>query len=73
MYLADGEFLVSGRIINRSVTSLICKFSNKNKARQKAILLIENSWFENFIMFCIILNSICMACFDYIADNECNY
>ena len=71
--LNEGEFLVNGRIIKRSVSSLICKFSNKNYLRQKAILIIENRKFENFIMFCIVVNSIGMSCFDYIADNECNY
>jgi len=71
--LDDGEFLVNGRLIKRSVSSLICKFTNENVWRQKAILITENKWFDNFIMLCIVINSICMASFDYIADNRCSY
>ena len=73
LLLEDGEFLVNGRIIKRSTSSLICKFTNKNKMRKKSILITENKWFDNFIMLCIVINSICMASFDYIADNKCAY
>jgi hypothetical protein len=41
--------------------------------RQKSIQITENKWFDNFIMFCIVVNSVCMASFDYISDNKCTY
>jgi hypothetical protein len=69
--LKEGEFLVGERIVKRSKTALLCKMNNRNKFRIWLIKLTENPWFDRFILVCIVINSICMALFDYRHDNEC--
>ena len=69
----DGQFKVGDRVLNRAHTSLCCKITNKSKIRQKAMQMIENPWFDKFILFCIAVNSVCMALFDYTENNKCAY
>ena len=71
--LKDDQFKVGDRIINLAISSLCCKFNNKNKVRVFAVSLIENPWFDRFIMTTIIINSIGMAMFDYYTENKCSY
>ena len=33
--------------------------------------LVHHGCFNNFILACILLNTICMASFDYVAQNKC--
>jgi hypothetical protein len=70
-HLHPGEFQVGDRILKKSKTSLICKFTNNNKCRRRVVSLIESEWFDRFIMLCIGLNSVTMAFFDYAAENKC--
>jgi hypothetical protein len=37
------------------------------------MFLIENPWFDRFIMTCILLNSLVMSSFDFENDNRCTY
>ena len=70
--LADGEFKIHGRIIKRVTRSLWC-LTNKNKVRKSSVWLMEWRWFDRIIMTLILINSICMAGYDYIdTDAERN-
>ena len=35
------------------------------------VRVTSNKKFDNFIMFCIIVNSVAMGMFDYYEDNKC--
>jgi hypothetical protein len=69
--LKPGEFLITGRILARSESSLCCKIKNTSKVRRCVMQMIEHRWFDNTIMTCIVLNSVLMALFDYDTDNRC--
>jgi hypothetical protein len=71
--LKPGEFHLKHRIVQRAHTTLCCKFDHKSRLRQQAILLIENKWFDRFIMVCILLNSLVMGRYDFESDNLCAY
>jgi hypothetical protein len=73
MITKEGDFIVQERVIHRAATSLLCKFNNKSRTRRCAVRLIERKAFDRFIMICIVINSISMACFDYTTDNKCAY
>ena len=71
--LKPGEFQLGSRVIQRAHTTLWCRFDHKSKPRRLMIHLIENRWFDRFIMTCILLNSLVMSMFDYQTDNYCAY
>ena len=80
--MKPGEFLVHNKYksdsdapipIIRAETSLCCKFNNRSKLRRLAISFVYHPRFDQFIVLSIVLNSICMALFDYHEDNKCAY
>jgi len=68
-----GEFNVGKRIISLAETSLCCALTNKTSLRKLTVSIVERPVFDSFIMVCIMLNSLCMAMFDYEAENKCDY
>ena len=62
--LFTGEFTVHDRLIRRVPKSLCC-LTNKSKLRRKMVWLVEWVWFDNIIMFSIVLNSILLAIYDF--------
>ena len=71
--LKNGEFQVEDRIVQRTNTTLFCKFDNRSQIRRFFVRLLENRWFYRAIMVCILLNSLVMSAFDFESDNKCTY
>jgi hypothetical protein len=44
--LNAGEFIVDGRVIQCSTSSLFCRLTNKNQCRRKVIEIVESKYFS---------------------------
>lgn len=59
-----GYFNVNGVTVTRVLDSLLC-FDDKNRLRIVLVKIVESDWFNNFILFAIIGNSITIAAYDH--------
>lgn len=60
----DGVFVLHNKTVHYDKRSLFI-FSYKNKLRKLLVWLIEQPWFDICILIIILLNSLCLAFYDY--------
>ena len=60
----EAEFHMHGKTFYLAKSSLNL-FGEKNKLRRALVWLVKWNWFENFIILCIVANSILLALKDY--------
>ena len=59
-----GFFYVHGKRVIYDKRSLGC-FSHESWFREQIVWLTEWQWFDTFILIIILVNSICMAAYDF--------
>ncbi len=68
-----GVFFVGENKYLLSRTSCICRLSQDNILRLKFVALMVNKWFDRFITFCILANSILLASQEYDENYNAKY
>ena len=70
--LLEGIFVVSGAEHAYAKKSCCCLGSNL-LFRKLCVIIMVNTWFDRFITFCIILNSILLASKEYEENYDPTY
>ena len=52
------------RLMHLPRTSLLCSLTQDSKVRYRAVQISFHAAFNNLILLCILLNTVCMALFD---------
>jgi hypothetical protein len=70
-FVNPGEFIINRRLVRLTESSLICGLKNKNKCRQAMVKLSYRSYFDRFIIACILCNAVLMAIYNYDSEARC--